>query len=42
MKSGKSFVLIFCLGVDCAQHLARYNRWLRVFMLLTDRNTPIS
>ncbi len=30
------------LGVDPAQNLTKYNRWLRVFMQLTNKNIAIT
>ena len=37
------FAIFHCiLGVDSAQNLAKYNRWLRVFMQLTNRNISIT
>ena len=41
MKLGEVFCCRFLfaiLGVESAQNLAKYNRWLRVFMQLTNRN----
>ena len=45
MKPGKvlCYRLLFpILGVDPAQNLTKYNRWLRVFMELTNRNIAIT
>ena len=41
LKPGKVLCLFAILGVDRAQNLAKYNRWLRVSMLLTNRNIAI-
>ena len=43
-KSGKvlcCMCLFPILGVDRAQNLTKYKRWLRVFMQLTNRNIAI-
>ena len=40
MKPGKVLCYMFLfaiLGVDCAQNLTKYNRWLRVFIQPTNR-----
>ena len=45
MKLGKflcSRFLFPILGVDRAQDLTKYNRWLRVFIQLTNRNIAIT
>ena len=45
MKLGKVLCYVFLfaiLGVDRAQNLTKYNRWLRVFKQLTDRNIAIT
>ena len=45
MKLGKVLCYRFLfdiLGVDRAQNLTKYNRWLRLFMQLTNRNTAIT
>ena len=45
MKDGKVLccrVLFAVLGVDRAQNLAKYNRWLRVFMELTNKKIAIT
>ena len=45
MKPGKvlcSRFLFAILGVDRAQNLTKYNRWLRVFIQLTNRNIAIT
>ena len=45
MKPGKALCCMFLLtilGVDSAQNLTKYNRWLRVFMQLTNRNIAIT
>ena len=34
--------LFFILGVDRAQNLTKHNRWLRVFIQLTNRNIAIT
>ena len=44
MKPGKDLCCRFLfaiLGVDRAQNLTKYNRWLGVFMQLTNQNTAI-
>ena len=44
MKPGKVLCCRFLfpiLGVDHAQNLKKYNRWLRVFIQLTNRNIVI-
>ena len=44
MKPGKvRYRFLFAiLGVDRAQNLTKYNRWLRVFTQLTNRNIAIT
>ena len=45
MKPGKVLCYRFLfpiLGVDHAQNLTKYNRWLRVFIQLTNRNIAIT
>ena len=45
MKPGKVLFdrfLFVILGVDRAQNLTKYNRWLRVFIQLTNRNIAIT
>ena len=45
MKPGKVLCyrfLFLILGVDRAQHLTKHNRWLRVFIQLTNRNIAIT
>ena len=45
MKPGKVFCYRFLftiLGAESAQNLAKNNRWLRVFMQLTNKNTAIT
>ena len=45
MKPGKVLCCRFLfpiLAVDPAQSLTKYNRWLRVFMQLTNRNIAIT
>ena len=45
MKLGKVLCCRFLfaiLGVDPAQNLTKYNRWLRVFMQLTNKNIAIT
>ena len=45
MKPGKVLCYRFLfpiLGVDRAQNLTKYNRWLRAFMQLTNRNIAIT
>ena len=45
MKRGKVLCYRFLfaiLGVDRAQNLTKYRRWLRVFMQLTNRNIAIT
>ena len=45
MKPGKVLCCRFLfaiLGIDRAFNLAKYNRWLHVFMQLTNRNTAIT
>ena len=45
MKPGKVLCCRFLfaiLDVESAQNLAKYNRWLRVFMQLTNRNIAIT
>ena len=45
MRPGKVLYCKFLfaiLGVNRAHNLAKYNRWLRVFMLLTNRNIAIT
>ena len=45
MKPGKVLCCRFLfaiLGVDRAQNLEKYSRWLRVFMQLTNRNITIT
>ena len=46
MKPGKvicyMFLFTIILGVDRAQNLTKYNRWLRVFKQLTNRNVAIT
>ena len=44
MKPGKVLFCMFLfaiLGVQSVQNLAKYNRWLRVFMHLANRNIAI-
>ena len=45
MKPGKVLCyrfLITILGIDRVQNLTNYNRWLRVFMQLTNKKLNIS
>ncbi len=45
MKPGKVLCYRFLfaiLEVDSAQNLTKYNRWLRVFMQLTNKNIAIT
>ena len=45
MKPGNVLCCVFLfatLGVDPAQNLTKYNRWLRVFIQLTNRNIAIT
>ena len=45
MKPGKVLCYRFLfpfLGVDRAQNLTKYNRWLRMFIQLTNRNIAIT
>ena len=45
MKPGKVLCCRFLfaiLGVDPAQNLTKYNRWLRVLIQLTNRNIAIT
>ena len=45
MKPGKALCCMFLfaiLGVDRAQNLTKYNRWLHMFMQLTNRNIAIT
>ena len=45
MKPGKVLCYRFLfaiLGVGHAQNLTKYNRWLRVFMQLTNKNIAIT
>ena len=45
MKPGKVLCCRFLfaiLGVDCAQNLAKYHRWLLVFVQLTNGNIAIT
>ena len=44
-KPGKVLCVRFLFtifGIDRAQNLTKYNRWLRVFMQLTNRNIAIT
>ena len=45
MKPGKDLCYRFLfpiLGFDRAQNLTKFNRWLRVFIQLTNRNIAIT